>query len=201
MCYCRETERERERERLFYIRSMRPVEGMSAFRTPLQNPKVLLTCLDLQGSLNISWITHWTLLITHYPLHISVTQKNQQVLTEHKTFQVCRVIRELMVSVYYEWMNEWGIYIALSLCMAVHPKCFTIIWGWLDWIGYWGLCWTGCEAQNYLLSYLCIFCALGATTTVALRDKITANGNILGKKKRNEKYIKHYCLKNVIKCN
>ncbi len=77
-------QRDRERERLFYILSMRPVEGMSAFRAPLQNPKVLLACLDLQGSLNISWITLWTLLITHYPLHVSVTQKNQQILTEHK---------------------------------------------------------------------------------------------------------------------
>ncbi len=26
-------------------------------------------------------------------------------------------------------MNEWCIYIALLLCIAVHPKCFTIMWG------------------------------------------------------------------------
>ncbi len=29
-------------------------------------------------------------------------------------------------------MNKWGIYIALSLCIAVHPKRFTIIWGGLS---------------------------------------------------------------------
>ncbi len=28
-----------------------------------------------------------------------------------------------------EWMNEWGIYIALLLCIAIHPKRFTIMWG------------------------------------------------------------------------
>ncbi len=26
-------------------------------------------------------------------------------------------------------MNEWGIYIALLLCIAIHPKRFTIMWG------------------------------------------------------------------------
>ncbi len=29
----------------------------------------------------------------------------------------------------YEWMNEWCIYIALLLCIAIHPKRFTIMWG------------------------------------------------------------------------
>ncbi len=28
-----------------------------------------------------------------------------------------------------EGLNEWCIYIALSLCIAVHPKRFTIMWG------------------------------------------------------------------------
>ncbi len=28
-----------------------------------------------------------------------------------------------------EWMNEWCIYIALLLCIAIHPKRFTIMWG------------------------------------------------------------------------
>ncbi len=28
------------------------------------------------------------------------------------------------------WMNEWGIYITLLLCIAVHPKHFTVMWGW-----------------------------------------------------------------------
>ncbi len=26
-------------------------------------------------------------------------------------------------------MNEWIIYIMLLLCIAIHPKCFTIMWG------------------------------------------------------------------------
>ncbi len=29
----------------------------------------------------------------------------------------------------HEWMNEWCIYIALLLCIAIHPKRFTIMWG------------------------------------------------------------------------
>ncbi len=28
-----------------------------------------------------------------------------------------------------EWMNGWCIYIALLLCIAIHPKHFTIMWG------------------------------------------------------------------------
>ncbi len=28
-----------------------------------------------------------------------------------------------------DWMNEWCIYIALLLCIAIHPKRFTIMWG------------------------------------------------------------------------
>ncbi len=31
-----------------------------------------------------------------------------------------------------EWMNEWCIYIALLLCIAIHPKRFTIMWGGLS---------------------------------------------------------------------
>ncbi len=27
------------------------------------------------------------------------------------------------------WMNEWCIYIAVLLCIVVHPKRFTIMWG------------------------------------------------------------------------
>ncbi len=28
-----------------------------------------------------------------------------------------------------EWMNEWSTYIVLLMCIAVHPKRFTIMWG------------------------------------------------------------------------
>ncbi len=31
-----------------------------------------------------------------------------------------------------EWMNEWGIKYSALLCIAVHPKHFTIIWGGLS---------------------------------------------------------------------
>ncbi len=29
----------------------------------------------------------------------------------------------------YEWMNEWMMHLSVLLCIAVHPKRFTIMWG------------------------------------------------------------------------
>ncbi len=33
------------------------------------------------------------------------------------------------IDVMNKWMNEWCIYLALLLCITVHPKRFTIMWG------------------------------------------------------------------------
>ncbi len=54
----------------------------------------------------------------------------QSIMEINKTFQ--HVLSVLYTHV-CEWMNdEWCIYIALLLCIAVHPKRFTIMWGGLS---------------------------------------------------------------------
>ncbi len=117
-----------------------PPHNSLIYRASLMFWSILYACICLKAHL----YTPWSVIVIYYLIRCFYFEDSPAVYTYtvEQNFVYWVNIYIYYIILYYiytyrlythiymnEWMNEWCIYIALLLCIAIHPKRFTIMWG------------------------------------------------------------------------